>query len=90
MSEDPIRQYSGATNELDIALKNVQSMSKYILSVGDALRQNPFRFMVSNVKTGFPIEVTFDKGAPSLNADKWPTAEKSLKFFPIYTKRNSL
>lgn len=77
MAEDPIRQYSEATRELDGSIAKVRELSSYIAGVGSLLAENPYRLMVSNVKdvkVGFPPEVAMVSGIPSLDGNRWPTA----------------
>lgn len=76
MSEDPIRKYSDATKELNIATSRVQALGAIIGDVGKALNNKPYELMVSNVGVKFPIEVAMARGIPSLNADNWTTAKQ--------------
>jgi hypothetical protein len=51
-------------------------MRTIIAEVGQALLR-PYELMVSNVQSGgFPAEVAMGEGIPSLNAQKWPTAQQ--------------
>jgi len=76
MTDDPIRKYSTANDELDKALAKIQQMRNIIAEVGQALLR-PYELIVSNVKSGgFPAEVVMGSGIPSLNAQQWPTAEQ--------------
>ena len=75
MAEDPIRKYSDAIAELNSAYLKVRSLGEIIADVGHTLNNKPYELMVSNVKVGFPPEVAFREGIPSLNADNWPSAQ---------------
>ncbi len=75
MSEDPIRKYLDAKNELDKALSTVEGLKSIIGEVAKALNK-PYSFMVSNVNVGFPAEVAMAGGIPTLNADEWPSAKQ--------------
>lgn len=76
MSEDPVRKYLDAKAELDKAEQRVQNMARKIAEAGDALRRDPWSFMVSNVDVGFPPEVAMSSAAHSLNAREWLTAKQ--------------
>jgi len=81
MSEDSIRKYLDAKNELDKAFSEVEALKSVITGVANGLNK-PFEFMVSNVHVkdvGFPPEVAMTPGIPTLNADKWPSAEDIAK-----------
>jgi len=93
MVEDPIRQYSKVTEELNSATSKVQELSSFILGIGSLLTRNPYEFMVANVelKVGFPAEVSMVSGIPHLNANKWPTAEQIAEtLVDLHQKRKAV
>lgn len=75
MVDDPVRKYLNSKIELDKVEQKVQNMAKMIAEVGDALKRDPWSFMVSNVDVGFPPEVAMSR-SPSLNANDWLTARQ--------------
>lgn len=75
ITEDPIRNYSNATGELDKAIANINKLRDIAADVGHELSRKPYEFVVSNVDVGLPMEVTFNKNAFTLNANEWPTAK---------------
>jgi hypothetical protein len=75
MTEDPIRNYSKANDELDKAIARVQKLQMIISDVGRELNRKPYDFAVSNIGVGFPAEVSLNPNAFSLNANEWPTAK---------------
>ena len=75
MSGDPLRKYLDSKAQMDAAIAKIRHLTSTITSVAQAL-QDPWSFMVSNVKVGFPAEVAMGGAKFTLNADTWPSAEK--------------
>ncbi|MBA7685662.1 hypothetical protein ES703_94087 [subsurface metagenome] len=74
-NEHPMHKYSAAVDELSRARTKVGQMQEFIGSVSAALLK-PYEFMVSNVNVGFPPEVSLVGGIPTLDAQKWPSAQQ--------------
>jgi hypothetical protein len=74
-TEDPIRKYSTAIDNLSQARTEVEQIRGFIAAIS-AFLLKPYEFMVSNVSVGFPPEVSLVGGIPTLNADKWPSAKQ--------------
>jgi hypothetical protein len=45
--------------------------------------------MVSNVQTGFPMEIALGRNTPSINAREWPTADAIAESLAGYHRAKS-
>ncbi len=76
MAEDPIREYSNAVEEFNLAYSAVRKLGVLVADVGRYMNNRPHVFMVSNSSVGFPPEIGLSKSVFSLNANDWPDANK--------------
>ena len=88
MAEDPIRKYSSAVEEFNLAYSTVRKLGEIIADVGRYMNNRPHVFMVSNSSVGFPPEIGLSKSVFNLNADDWPSVNKIAEaMVSLYEKR---
>jgi len=78
MSEDLVRKYHIAKDEMDIALSNLEALTERIESVTDTLKHNPWKFAITNInstKIQIPATVV-SRATVFLDSKDWPTAEQ--------------
>ena len=76
MAEDPIRQYSEATESFNKAFSRVRGLGEIIADVGRYLNNYPYEITVANVVGGAPMRALASERLYTLNADNWPKAEQ--------------
>ena len=74
MSQDPIRAYKGAKEQLDEAYIKMLRIRRIITEVSQMLL-HPYEFMVSGTDVTFPSEVGLVR-TPTLFASDWPSAKQ--------------
>jgi hypothetical protein len=74
MSQDPIRDYKIAREQLDEAYSKMVRVRRIITEVSQNL-QHPYEFMVSGTDVVFPSEVGLVR-TPTLFATEWPSAKQ--------------
>jgi len=91
MSEDPIRRYSEAAQEFEQAFARISEIASIINQVRIQLDKEPHVFMISNVGTVFPEEISQAEDIFTLEAYEWPSSEDLAEaIVNLETKRKKL
>jgi len=72
---DPVRKYLDATRQLDEISDELNTVVSVVVTVAEALKTKPARFIFSDVAPDLPPEIVLGH-ATRVEGDKWPTAER--------------
>ena len=78
MSEDLVRKYQIAKDEMDTAISSLETLAERIENVVDTLKHNPWKFVITNISnTKIQIPATIvSRATIFLDSKDWPTAEQ--------------
>jgi hypothetical protein len=74
MSQNPIRDYKDAKEQLDEAYTKLLKIRRIITDVSQMLL-HPYEFLVSGTDVAFPSEIGLVR-TPTLSASDWPSAKQ--------------